>query len=346
MQKIRAIINLKTIRDNAEVFKRNVKTKLCAVVKANAYGHGAEEVAYALSGVADCFAVAIVEEGFAIRAAACGKDILVLTPPVSEQQAFYIVGGGLIGSVSDMRTAKIFVAACKTCGLRARVHLQVNTGMNRYGASLSALDRICRFLRDEPCIQVTGVYSHLYAPSRADEQRREFVKAERICRRYFPNVCAHLSATYGCCLGQDYAFDMVRVGIGLYGYLPDGIAADTKAFPVKKAMKIYAQAMRSRTYHGGGAGYGERSELTLGEQFSLLRVGYADGFLRLRDNGTIGENVNALCMDACLQKGRKRRGDWVCVLSDADEVAKKTGTIPYEVLCAATRRAEFAYVYE
>ena len=337
---------MKTIRDNAELFKRNTKTKLCAVVKANAYGHGAEEVAYALCGVADCFAVALAEEGLAIRAAACGKDILVLTPPVSEEQAFCIASGGLIGSVSDMRTAKLFVQACKMHGLRASVHLKVNTGMNRYGMSLSALSRVCRYLYGEPCVQVTGIYSHLYSPSSADGQRQVFLQAERLCRKYFPSVCAHLSATYGCLLGQAFAFDMVRVGIGLYGYLPDGAAGREKAFPVKRAMKIYAQAMRNRVYHGGGAGYGEHSGLFAGEEFSLLRVGYADGFLRRRENGMIGENANNLCMDACLQKGAKKRGEWVCVLSDADEVAKITGTIPYEVLCAATRRAEFVYEYE
>lgn len=346
MQKIRAEIRLKTIRDNAELFKRKTGVKLCAVVKANAYGHGAEEVAYALCGVADCFAVSLAEEGLAIRAAACGKDVLVLTPPVNGEQAFAIASGGLVGSVSDLQTAELFVRTCRKYRLRASVHLKVNTGMNRYGMSVSALCDVCRYLRGEPSVRVTGIYSHLYSPESAKAQREEFLKAEGLCRRYFPDVCAHLSATYGSMQGKSYAFDMVRVGIGLYGYLPDGAEEFAGAFPVKKAMTIYAQAMGNRVYHGGGAGYGKRSGLTEGEEFSLLRVGYADGFLRRRENGMTGENVNALCMDACLQKGAKKRGEWICVLSDADEVAKKTGTIPYEVLCAATRRAEFVYVYE
>lgn len=337
---------MKNIRDNAELFKRKAGVKLCAVVKANAYGHGGEEVVAALCGVADCFAVALVEEGLSIRAAACGKDILVFTPPADEAQAFYIASGNLVGSVTDMTTAKLFVQACKTHGFRANVHLKANTGMNRYGMSLSTLRRVCQYLKDEPCVRVTGIYSHIYSPSSAQAQRETFLQAERLCRKFFPNVCAHLSATYGCLLGKDYAFDMVRVGIGLYGYLPDGAKTFLVDFPLKRAMKTYAQVIRNRVYHGGGAGYGETRNLKEEESFCLVRIGYADGILRTKNNGVTGENVNNACMDACLQKGVKKCGDWVCILSDADEVARKTGTISYEVLCAATRRAEFVYEYE
>lgn len=346
MQKVRAKIQLKNIRENAEFFKRKTGVKLCAVVKANAYGHGAEEVTAALCDIADCFAVALVEEGLSIRTAACGKEILVLTPPVDENQAFYLISGGLVGSISDFTTAKLFVRICKRYQLRARVHLKVNTGMNRYGMSLSTLRRVCQYLKNEPCIRVTGIYSHIYAPSSADGQRQTFCKAERLCRVYFPDVCAHLSATYGSLLGKDFAFNMTRVGIGLYGYSPDGAETLLPKNSLKKGMKVYAQAVKNRTYHGGGAGYGENFDLQSGERFSLLRIGYADGALRKKDNGLTGKNVNAACMDACLQKGAKKRGEWICVLSDADETAGKTGTISYEVLCAATRRAEFVYEYE
>ena len=76
-----------SIRRNAETFRSLTGKPLCAVVKANAYGHGAEEVVNALSGVADCFAVALIEEGKAIQTAACGKDILVLTPPTDEDMS-------------------------------------------------------------------------------------------------------------------------------------------------------------------------------------------------------------------------------------------------------------------
>jgi alanine racemase len=132
----------------------------------------------------------------------------------------------------------------------------------------------------------------------------------------------------------------------LYGYLPDEAKSLLAKNPLKKSMKIYAQVIKSRVYHGGGAGYGEKHALQIGDKYTLVRLGYADGALRTKNNGFLGENVNNLCMDAGLKKGNQKRGKWLCVMSDADEVARQTGTISYEVLCAATRRAEFVYEYK
>lgn len=345
---------MENIRYNAERFSALTGKRLCAVVKANAYGHGAEEVVNALSGVADCFAVALIEEGEAIRAAACGKDILVFTPPTDETEGYALAANGFVASVSDLRTARLLSAVCNKYRLPLRVHLKVNTGMNRYGMNPSMLGKVCKLLRGDPFIRVTGIYSHLCECSlaRAEKQRALFLRMERICKRYFPAVVAHLGATYGAMLGEKYAFDMVRVGIGLYGYLPcgateeTGVSAETfSALSLKKGMAVYAKTVSNRKLSYGSAGYGkELSEEELG-CVSIRRYGYADGFLRKRQNGAEAceKNANELCMDVCIRKGRTRIGRWSPVLTDADEIAKKTGTISYEVLCAATRRAEFVY---
>ena len=110
-------------------------------------------------------------------------------------------------------------------------------------------------------------------------------------------------------------------------------------------MTVYARHELTRKYSFGGAGYGESKELKKGEKLSVIRFGYADGALRKKANGLDGyqKNVNDCCMDACLRKGTKRRGRYEVILSDAQETAKETGTIPYEVLCAITRRAQFVY---
>ena len=345
MQKVQARIHLKSIRENAMAFAKTTGVKLCAVVKANAYGHGAEEVALSLSGVADCFAVALIEEGLALRGAALGKDILVFTPPTDEAQAYSLVSGGLVGSVGDLPTAKLFLRVCEKYRLQARVHLKVNTGMNRYGMHVSTLGKVCKLLRNSS-VKVEGVYSHLYAPSCAETQRQRFLRAQAVCRRYYSSLTYHLSATYGALLGKEYAFDMVRVGIGLYGYLPDGCQGLEKTLDLQKGMTVYALAMKNRVYHGGGTGYGDGVSVVFGEPFSLLRIGYADGVLRKEQNGMTGENVNTLCMDVCFQRGTKKAGDWVCVLEDAERAAKERGTIAFEVLCAATMRAEFVYEYD
>ena len=343
MKKVRAEIHLGSIRNNAKAWKTVTKTKLCAVVKANAYGHGAEEVVFALSDIADCFAVALVDEGLQIRQAACGKDILVFSPPITEAEAYALAVNGFIASVPDLWTARLIAKTCERHRLIARVHLKVNTGMNRYGMNPFMLGKVCRFLQNEPCVQVEGLYSHLYDTERqtAYAQRALFMQMQRICKGYFPSFISHLGATYGATLGKDFAFDMVRVGLGLYGYAP------TKTdMPLQKGMTVYSTVACNRKYAFGGVGYGKATPS--GERIALVRGGYADGFLRKKENGTLGceQNANNLCMDVCLRTGKQPRGKRVYLLTDAEQTAEETGTIAYEVLCAATRRAERVYDYE
>lgn len=341
MQKVVAEIHLGNIRRNAELFKRISGVKLCAVVKANAYGHGAEEVVYALSDIADCFAVALIEEGLQIRQAACGKDILVFSPPLTMEEAYTIAVNGFIASIPNLWTAKLLVSVCERYHLPCRVHLKINTGMNRYGMNGSMLGKACRLLQNHPFVKVEGIYSHLYDTdrNRAETQRGLFCRMQAICMGYFPTVCSHISATYGATLGQGFAFDMVRIGLGLYGYTP----TETE-FPLHKGMTVKAQIVLNRKISFGGVGYG-KATVKSGQRVALIRGGYADGFLRKKENGAEGfeKNANDLCMDVCLRASNQKRGVWTCLLSDAEQTAKETGTIPYEVLCAATRRAEMLY---
>lgn len=351
MQKVIAKINLKAIEENAKAFKRLTGRRLCAVVKANAYGHGAEAVTSALSSVADMFAVALIEEGKEIRVAACGKPILVLTPPTDEAQTEAMLENGFILSVSDLRTARLVARVSVRRALPARVHLKVNTGMNRYGMNIFMLGRVCKLLKGTS-VTVEGIYSHLYthSPEESEKQRLLFVRMKRVCERYYPSVVSHLSATYGALLGEDFAFGMVRIGLGLYGYLPDEAEPEMKErVRLERAMKVYASAVQSRKYSFGGAGYGALDEETRNSlsRLTVIRAGYADGFFRKMDNGMEGAEKNAspLCMDVCIRKGRSRAGGYVPVMTDADETARAAGTISYEILCSVTERAEFVYEY-
>lgn len=349
MQKVRARIHLGNIRHNAERFSALTKKPLCAVVKANAYGHGAEETVNALSGVADCFAVALIEEGLAIRAAACGKEVLVFTPPTTEEEVYALAVNGFSASIADLTSANLVCQFCEKHRLPLRVHIKVNTGMNRYGISGVAVGKVCKLLQATPLVQVRGVYSHLRACNTAiaEDQRALFLKALTICKRYFPSFVAHLGGTYGATLGDRYAFDMLRVGIGLYGYLPFKDERIASLLGLKKGMTVYAKTIGARKIGFGGAGYGE-AEIEKGARIVVSRFGYADGFLRRQENGVDGwqKNANNLCMDASIRKSSIHKGGWLPILTDAEETAKRTGTIAYEVLCAATRRAEFIYDYD
>ena len=346
MQKMVVKVNLKAVVENAKAFVSRTGVKLCAVVKANAYGHGAVQIANALSGIADCFAVALIEEGIEISTAVCGKDILILTPPVTSEECEAIIQNGFVATVGDMRTAKLLISTANALKKSVKAHIKVNTGMNRYGVNLSMLGKLCKLFRGAENVCVCGVYSHLYTTDKqiSYRQREVFLKAKKIVKRYFSNVCFHLSATYGATLSKDFAFDMVRVGLGLYGYLPN----DGNTINLRKAMSVYARCEVSRKYSQGGVGYGEKSSVKKGEKLSIFRVGYADGVLRKKRNGLEGAEKNASnsCMDVSLRKGAKGRGRYEPIMLNAQETARKTGTIPYEVLCAISRRAEFVYEWD
>ena len=354
MQRVKANIHLDNIRKNAEAFSALSGVKLCAVVKADAYGHGAEAVTMTLSGVADVFAVALIEEALAIRIAACGKEILVFTPPITEEECYTLAVNGFTASVDSLKTARLLCRICKKYRIAINVHLKVNTGMNRYGMNVQTLGKVCKLLQTNRYVKPQGIYSHLYTCGlrQAEEQRRIFVRMVAVGKGYFPNLIAHLGATYGALLGEEYSFDMVRVGLGLYGYLPceangkTGVFADTiDRLNLQKGMTVYAKAVAGRKYVFGGLGYGEEPNGREIDRLTVLRVGYADGFLRTRENGMDGwqENANNLCMDACIRFGEWKVGQWLPILTDAERTAQETGTIAYEVLCAAGRRAERIY---
>ena len=351
MQKVLAKIDLKNIRHNAEAFAKLTEKPVCAVVKANAYGHGAEEVVCAIENAVSCFAVSILSEAISIRTAACGKDIFILTPPLCEEEIYLGGKNGFIQTVGDLGTAIALATVADTYRLPLRVHIKVNTGMNRYGTNLQTLGRICTRLQKSRFVKVEGVYSHLYGNTREGAllQRERFVRAVAVCRNYYPQITAHLSATYGALLGGEFLFDMTRIGIGLYGYLPDG-ARDidknrVRILDLKKAMTVYASVAVNRKFVGGGAGYGTDKTAPNTNRLTTCRFGYADGFLRAQNNGVVGDeyNANNLCMDACLRWGNYPKGKRIPIMTDAQETAKRTKTISYEVLCAAPRRAEMEY---
>ena len=337
MQQNRAVIRLDHIRENAQTLRASAGVRLCAVVKADAYGHGAAEVARALRGVADCFAVALVDEGAKLRLA-CPSDILVLVPALTEEEAVRGIAAGLIFTVGDEEDFALLSRAAEKLGKTARCHIKVNTGMNRFGFDEGGFSAFCARARSGN-VRAEGIYSHFYMPEDVSATQRQY---ERFCafaeraERSFGTLIKHIAATGGILADKRYALDMVRPGIGLYGYLPGGFAG---ALPLKRAMRVYASAVCSRKYDGGGAGYGAYGG-EKGDVMSAVRCGYADGFFR---KGGIG-NINSLCMDAFLYPQKLEKDEEVCVLSDADERAAVNGTISYEVLVNAGKRAVKIYV--
>lgn len=354
MQNVIAKINLKAVVDNANAFRRRTNRKLCAVVKADGYGHGAENIAFALANVADFFAVATHTEGKNIQTAACGKEILVLTPPISRNEAKALIVANLSVSVGSVREAMLVCRAANACKKRACVHLKINTGMNRYGVFGEETEECCRLLSRNALISVNGIYSHLYGEKRetAEKQRALFEEESEKCKSFFPCATRHLSATYGTTLGENYYYDAVRIGLGLYGYLPQGTPTTIKKeLSLRKSMRVYASVRRSQEYLFGGAGYGELQEdkvsLLKENGLSVIRAGYADGFFRAKERNIFGKRqINDLCMDCCVLAKKSPIGGYLPVMTNAEQIAKRAQTSAYEILCACTKRAERMYVHE
>ncbi len=336
MQNNLALVSLKKLQHNAACVSTYLgATPFFAVVKDDAYGHGAVEVAHALSPYVYAFAVATVDEGATLRIAGITKDILVLTPPLCREEV--IRGGtyGLIFTLPSFAVLHLMERVAREFSLTLRAHLAVNTGMNRLGVRPSLVRSLCEEGKQSP-VRVEGIYSHLYAPEnrRAREgQLNLFLRACDVAQGVLGRLTRHLAATGGMLVGERYFLDGVRSGIALYGYLPSGFEGLLSVEPV---MKLYSHTAQSGRFIGGGVGYAS-AQRDYGN-LHTVRLGYGDGLFRA---GEIG--IGRLCMDAHVREGESRMGRRVLVLSDVYEYAKKMGTIPYEILCRMGAKAVKVY---
>ena len=337
MQSTLAVISLRRIIKNTALIKARAKVPLFAVVKDDAYGHGAERVSLEIEPHVYGFCVATVQEGVSMRAAGVSKEILVLTPCLCEEEFLSCAAYALTPTVSSPSSFRLGERAAEKFNFSLRFHLKVNTGMNRYGVRPDRVELICREAMHSNA-EIEGVFSHLYAPedkSARNAQTELFCKSAEKVREYFPNAMRHLAASGGILAGGEYAFDAVRSGIALYGYLPYGFEGE---IPVKPAMKVYATVAQSSSFLGGGVCY-QKAEKEYGK-LSVIRLGYGDGFWR---KGHIG-NENKLCMDAFVRSGRANFGSRKLIIKDAAEYARAHNTIVYEALVNIGRKAEKVYV--
>ena len=329
----KAIVSLGAIKQNAIKVKSKLSSvKLCAVVKADAYGHGAEMVASSLYKIADCFAVALVEEGVSLRLSGVDKQILVFTPP-TYKDALLGVRYGLTLTCQSIQDLKNIDLACKKLDRNCLVHIKYNTGMNRLGVDgLDNLKKLIDFCDRKEKIFLDGFYSHYCAPqdnSLLMKQTDKFLLANNIVKGYNSNITSHISASGGFLQGQ--LFDMVRIGILLYGYTP--FDSD---FTVTPAMKVFAPVVKNRVVSKGENLLYGQAPLEHDCVASIIRYGYADGLDR-RQNVT---TLNNRCMDVSAVKRAKNHYP---VMVNANITAEQNQTISYEVLVKCAMRSEKIY---
>ena len=334
-----AVIDLEILRKNALNVKRKLNKGVLfnAVVKADAYGHGAAKVAGALYNICDSFSVALVEEGVTLRLSGIDKEILVLLPPFKDDIPV-AVKHNLTLTVESIFDVIRINEECVRQNRTAGVHVKINTGMNRLGVSeIKELKEILDKIASCEKVKLKGAFTHFGAPQNKKSLKsaeNKFLLANNLVKGYNNNAVCHSSASGGFLMGAKS--DMVRIGILLYGYKP----FESQLVSVKPIMKVYSPIVGLKSLKKGDyALYG--NSMLKGDAFmTLVRYGYADGLFRVKS----GDLINNRCMDVSGYTDIKIKDDFACVMDDAQEIARLNGTISYEVLTKCALRAEKIYL--
>ena len=343
-------------------------TKYLGVVKADAYGHGAVPVAKALeANGADYLAVACLAEALELRGAGVSMPILILgnTPPEDVPR---LLEHDITQTVADREYAAAFSAAACAGGKRLRVHIKADTGMSRLGflcdeahldESADAIAAACAL----PGLEAEGIFTHFAVsdePGEAAEAytRRQFARLSAVIAaleaRGVRFALRHCAATGGTLFYPEYALDMVRPGILLYGY---GDAAGKLGLQPGMTLKSRVSAVK-RYPAGTRVSYGGTFITQRETRMGVIPIGYADGLHRTLSNQArfwtkdgFAPQRGRICMDMCMidltELPGVGVGDEVEIFgehADLEALAAQAGTISYELLCAVSPRVPRIYL--
>lgn len=369
-------IDLNAVRHNAQAVKQRVGAgvRLMAVVKADAYGHGAVRCAKtALNSGADYLGVATVDEAVELREALVNAPVLVLSePPVSSIPL--LLAYKVMPSVYTPEFAIRYGEMADAYGMRAPYHLALNTGMNRIGVRH---DEVVEFLSQvsfHRALDLVGTFTHFATADSAETldfqiQTKRFIEAIAAMRAagVDPGI-VHAANTAAAIRYPDVHFDMVRLGVGLYGLHPS--QATRTMIDLKPVMSVHARITDVRTVPmSEGVSYGMNYRSPGSVKVCTVPVGYADGLRRglsgrtdVIMQGQRCRQVGNICMDQCMFEvdlrvyGNRRRldpqiGDEVLLVGRGgdsvitlDDMANTLGTINYEVACGFGLRMTKVYV--
>jgi len=288
---------------------RNERTKIALVAKADAYGHGLVPVSrFALANGADWVAVATVQEGIALRDAGIDAPILVISPilPIEADQAIFY---RLSVAVERLETANALSRAAREQKTTARVHLEVDTGLARFGCSPEDAVDIAQSISNLPSTELQGVCSHFSNSGRDEMRTKDQLQIFRntVDAMYDVGIMPewiHVANSAGTALHPEAQFDLVRVGISAYGMDPYGLFAD-RAIPVL-TWKARVMAMRTLP-KGSPVSYSSTYFTKRKETIATLGVGYGDGYPRQLSNlgrvafgSVMAPVVGMVCMDQVL----------------------------------------------
>ncbi len=359
-----AEIDLDALAHNVRLLAaRAAPARLWAVVKANAYGHGAVACGRAaLEAGAAGLAVVCVDEAEELRDAGVQAPVLVVghTPPSDAER---VVALGLRPTVAAWPLVEALSSAARRAGRTVSVHLELESGLNRHGLPPDALVSLAERAREAPGIEVEGLFTHFAAAEEGDQRftRRQFDVLREVSARLPFVRDRHCSASASVLLDHEMALESVRVGLSMYGYRPApwcGTDADLR--PVLSLRSRVARAIDVE--RGATVGYGRTWAAPRPSRIALVMCGYADGYRRVFGNranvlvrGRRAPVVGRVAMDMCMVDVTAvpgaAEGDVATLLGrdgdervDADELAGLADTISWEILAGVTARVPRLYV--
>ena len=368
-----AEIDCAALRANARQFKKRIgNAELIAVVKANAYGHGAPDTAAALQPFIDRFAVASPDEAAQLREAGVQKPILLLYPLFKDELEAALMADAEITAAGAAEIERADQTA-RRLNAAASIHIALNTGMNRYGADPSELPALVQKVQDSPALRLAGVSTHFAEASLPDggftqQQLAAFRNAVRPLRfaAHSRRPLLHAANTAAVLNVPESALGAARVGIGLYGVYPHPKAARSVALKPALSWKTRIAS----TVHlkpGDRLSYNRSFTAKRPMRAAVVPVGYADGFRPTRMKPLTGESVNVLTcgkfgriiggvmMDAFMfdvtDIPEAQTGTEATLLGGggdqrigADEAAAQFGTHPYELLAGVGERVQRIFI--
>ncbi|MEE8345760.1 MAG: alanine racemase, partial [Dehalococcoidia bacterium] len=348
-----AEIDLDAFAYNVAALKRQANPAvMVAVVKANAYGHGAIAVARAaLEAGSERLAVICVDEGEQLRQGGITAPILVMGhSPVSDARR--IVELKLTPTVNDLEMGRALAREAEIAGVRQPLHLKLDTGLNRYGTTPQEIVSLAEALREMRSLEVEGIFTHFAS---ADEGDKRFTLDQysvfRAAAEKLPWIrVRHVSNTATLLDRPEMSLDMVRPGIGMYGLYPSQNVS--RSLNLRPVLRLTSRITRLTSLTpGDSVSYGRTWRASRPSTIGLVMCGYADGLPRSLSNrgsmlvrGRRVPIVGRVCMDMCMvdvtDVPEVEVGDEVMIIGrqgeteiTVDELADMCGTISYEILC-------------
>ncbi|MEP6514214.1 MAG: bifunctional UDP-N-acetylmuramoyl-tripeptide:D-alanyl-D-alanine ligase/alanine racemase [Parafilimonas sp.] len=360
-------INLSAMIHNLNEYREilNPGVRIMAMVKASGYGSGSAEIANALQfHKADYLAVAYADEGVELRKANIRLPIMVMS--IDEDAFEAVIQYNLEPEIYSVYICKSFDAFLDKQGmLQYPIHIKLDTGMHRLGFDITEINELIDLLRNNNRMVVKSVFSHLAAGEDAKEDAFTLLQAEKFmeaCHQLEEalsySFIKHLSNSAATFRKPQFQFDMVRLGIGLYGI----DSSNEHKLPLQPVVTLKTTIAQSRKVKAGDTvGYNRRGKLPEDSVIATLRIGYADGLKRCLGNGIgnvfingkIAPVIGAIAMDMTMVDVTNipdvKEGDEAEIFGSniaVEELARNCDTIAYEILTGISQRVKRVYVEE